>query len=81
MKNYIAAGFSPAKLNLGFATYGRTQSVQGQYTREAGISAYYEICKQVQNVVYDTNLGVPHGTLSGQTVFYDNKQSVAQKVL
>jgi hypothetical protein len=43
--------------------------------------AYYEICKQVQNVVYDTNLGVPHGTLSGQTVFYDNKQSVAQKVL
>ena len=37
LKNYIAAGFSPAKLNLGFATYGRTQSVQGQYTREAGI--------------------------------------------
>ena len=37
LKNYIAAGFSPAKLNLGFATYGRTQSVQGAYTREAGI--------------------------------------------
>jgi GH18 family chitinase len=41
LKNYIAAGFSPAKLNLGFATYGRTQSVQGQYTREGGISGFF----------------------------------------
>lgn len=42
--------------------------------------AYYEICSQVQNVVFDTNLRVPHGTVSGQTAFYDNKQSIAEKV-
>jgi hypothetical protein len=28
---------SPAKLNLGFPTYGRTQSAAGQYTAEPGI--------------------------------------------
>jgi hypothetical protein len=71
---------SPAKLNLGFATYGRTQSAAGQYTSEAGILAYYEICKSVSNVVYDSNYKVPHGTVSGQTCFYDNKQSIAEKV-
>lgn len=54
-------------------------SVTGAYTREAGISAYFEICKSVTNVVYDNNLKVPHGIVSGQTEFYDNKQSVADK--
>jgi hypothetical protein len=44
------------------------------------IKAYFEICSQVQNVVFDTNLRVPHGTVSGQTAFYDNKQSIAEKV-
>jgi hypothetical protein len=28
---------SPQKLNLGFATYGRTQTVGGDYTREPGV--------------------------------------------
>ena len=42
--------------------------------------AYYEICKQVSNVVYDQNYKVPHGTVSGQTAFYDNKQSITDKV-
>ena len=32
------------------------------------------------NVVYDPNSKVPHGTVSGQTCFYDNKQSIADKV-
>ena len=32
------------------------------------------------NVVYDATLQVPHGTVSGQTAFYDNKQSIAAKV-
>ena len=44
------------------------------------LKAYYEICNKATNVVYDQNLKVPHGTVSGETVFYDNKQSVAEKV-
>ena len=32
------------------------------------------------NVAYDSALQVPHGTIQGQTVFYDNKQSIAAKV-
>lgn len=32
------------------------------------------------NVVYDPISKVPHGTVSGQTCFYDNKQSIADKV-
>ena len=43
-------------------------------------TAYYEICKSVQNVVYDQNLKVPHGTVNGETAFYDNKQSIVEKV-
>jgi len=37
IKNYINAGMSPQKMNLGFATYGRTQNVGGDYTREPGV--------------------------------------------
>lgn len=65
---------------MGLAAYGRTQSVSGQYTREGGILAYYEICKAKTNYVYDSTIKAPNAIVSGQKVFYDDQTSVTEKV-
>ncbi|XP_035824887.1 chitotriosidase-1 [Aplysia californica] len=55
----------------------------GQYTREAGFLAYYEICKMLQEGANVTRLPderVPYLVLGNQWVGYEDKESLKEKV-
>ncbi len=72
-------GMSPQKLNLGFATYGRTQSTSGQYTRESGVLAYFEICQMKSDETFDENYKVPSARVGSEKVHFDNIRSITEK--
>jgi len=53
---------------------------KGQYTREAGFLAYYEICKMDLTVVQGSVVGAPYGYKGKSWIGYDDKASLVQKV-
>eukprot|EP00794_Sanderia_malayensis_P012903 gene12903-14233_t len=52
----------------------------GQYTREPGFLAYYEICKMQLTIVQHNAAGAPYGYAGDQWVGFDNRQSIMSKV-
>lgn len=56
--------------------------IPGQFTKEAGILAYYEICDFLQGASVHRLLGqqVPYATKGNQWVGYDDTESVKNKV-
>ena len=53
---------------------------KGQYTREAGFLAYYEICKLGLNIVSDNRVKAPYGHKGTIWVGFDDKSSLHFKV-
>ncbi|XP_060794065.1 acidic mammalian chitinase-like [Neoarius graeffei] len=86
------------KLRMGFATYGRTFQLSstasglgapssgpasaGNYTREAGVWSYYEICSFLQgtSIQWIQDQKVPYATKAGQWAGFDTKESFDIKV-
>ena len=58
----------------------RQQPYKGQYTREAGFLAYYEICKLGLTVVAENAVKAPYGYKNTIWVGYDDKHSLSYKV-
>lgn len=52
----------------------------GQYTKEGGFLAYYEICGMGLHVVHDNPLKAPYGYYNDQWVAFDDKRSLQGKV-
>ncbi|XP_063307636.1 acidic mammalian chitinase-like [Pelobates fuscus] len=91
-------GVPAEKLLVGFPTYGRTFRISsstceigmtasgagsaGQYTREAGFWAYYEICTWLNGASskWDEEQKVFYACKGNEWVGYDNKQSYECKV-
>lgn len=85
------------KLVMGIPTYGRSftlassktgvgapisgPGIPGQFTKEAGILAYYEVCDFLQGATVHRLLGqqVPYATKGNQWVGYDDLESVKNK--
>ena len=55
-------------------------SFEGEFTREPGHLAYYEICNQEGTRVWDDEGKVPYAYSGDQWVGYDDQQSLAVKV-
>ena len=53
---------------------------KGQYTREAGFLAYYEICKMGLQVVQKNAVKAPYGYKDTGWVGYDNQESLKYKI-
>ncbi|KAM3872057.1 acidic mammalian chitinase-like [Diretmus argenteus] len=93
MKYWRDHGTPVGKLNMGFATYGRTfrlssensqvgAPASGPSTGEAGLWSYYEICTFLQgaSVHLIKDQGVPYATKGNEWVGFDNKASFETKV-
>nr|AYD38868.1 acidic mammalian chitinase-like protein [Mytilus galloprovincialis] len=99
-KYWNSSGAPKGKLIIGLATYGRTftlsgsqtsigaaasgPGIKGQYTREAGIMSYYEICALQDSgkgqTVYDSEQMVPYYTDGSLWVGFDDEVSLAIKI-
>eukprot|EP00794_Sanderia_malayensis_P010199 gene10199-11247_t len=64
----------------GLGALARQAGQRGQYTREAGFLAYYEICKMPLTIVQDNAAKAPYGYTGNQWVGFDNQQSLMDKV-
>ncbi|XP_043932141.1 acidic mammalian chitinase-like [Protopterus annectens] len=98
MKYWRDNGTPAEKLIMGIPTYGRTfrltssntgvgapasgPAAAGQYTREAGFWAYYEICTFLQGATtaWITDQNVPYAYKGSEWVGYDNIKSIEGKV-
>ncbi|XP_053338529.1 acidic mammalian chitinase-like [Clarias gariepinus] len=98
MTYWMNQGAPVEKLRMGFATYGRTFNLSstvsglgassrgpapaGNFTREAGMLAYYEICSFLQgtSIQWIQDQKVPYATKGYQWVGFDNKESFDTKV-
>ncbi|XP_071129503.1 acidic mammalian chitinase-like isoform X2 [Mytilus edulis] len=99
-KYWNSSGVPKEKLIIGLATYGRTftlsgsqtgigaaasgPGIKGQYTREAGVMSYYEICALQESgkgqTVYDSEQMVPYYTDGSLWVGFDDEVSLAIKI-
>jgi len=55
----------------------------GEYTREAGFLAYYEICEMLQkgsNYIWDNEMKVPYLVKGNQWVGFDDERSIRNKM-
>ncbi|GCC29494.1 hypothetical protein chiPu_0007936, partial [Chiloscyllium punctatum] len=98
MNYWKEKGAPAEKLNVGFPTYGHTFRLAssdtgvgapasgagpaGQYTRQAGFLAYYEICTFLQSAAmkWDASQMVPYAYKGNEWVGYDNVQSFKDKI-
>ncbi|XP_078054046.1 acidic mammalian chitinase-like isoform X2 [Mustelus asterias] len=98
MKYWVKKGAPAEKLNVGFATYGHTFRLRtsahgvgapasgagpaGQFTRQAGFLAYYEICTLVKSATVEWNAPqmVPYAYTRAEWIGYDNVKSFQDKV-
>lgn len=53
---------------------------KGQFTREAGFLAYYEICNAGYTIVQDNKAGAPYGYKGQDWVGFENQASLVHKV-
>jgi len=65
---------------LGAAKHDWQKPRKGQYTREAGFLAYYEICKLGLTIVENNRVQAPYGHKGIDWVGFDNVQSLQYKV-
>ncbi|XP_077013569.1 chitinase-3-like protein 1 [Tamandua tetradactyla] len=74
--------FTLASANTGIRAPISGPGLAGHFTREAGILAYYEICKFLHGaIVYKlSNQQVPYATKGNQWVGYDDQESIKSKV-
>uniref|UniRef100_G3WIQ7 GH18 domain-containing protein n=1 Tax=Sarcophilus harrisii TaxID=9305 RepID=G3WIQ7_SARHA len=97
MKLWEKKGAPPKKLIMGFPTYGRTfdtlissrepgapafgPAPAGNYTKEAGVWAYYEICPFLEKAMkkWINAQRVPYAYMNNYWVGYDNVRSFAYK--
>ncbi|KAI8494146.1 Endochitinase 1 [Branchiostoma belcheri] len=95
---WLAGGVPASKINLGLGTYGRSFTTTGdnsirapasgggtagQYTREKGYLAYYEICtmlNQGATRVFHSEHLAPYAYQGNQWVGYDDVESLQYKV-
>ena len=70
----------PSNSGLGAPKHDWQKPHKGQYTREAGFLAYYEICKLGLNVVSDNRVNAPYGHKGTIWVGFDDKKSLHSKV-
>ncbi|XP_078098321.1 acidic mammalian chitinase-like [Mustelus asterias] len=98
MNYWRAKGAPAEKLIVGFPTYGRTFTLRtsqtgvgapvsgagqaGQFTREAGFWAYYEVCSFLNGatIKFIEDQKVPYAFKRGQWVGYDDQRSFTTKV-
>ncbi|KAI0988031.1 hypothetical protein GJ496_001723 [Pomphorhynchus laevis] len=99
MEYMESKGVPNNKLVMGLPLYGRVYGVSNnnaqfgdipsgscpafEYTRQAGMAAYYEICPLLDSDVtsnYDSNLEVPYAVGSGMFIGYDDPRSLKAKV-
>ena len=66
--------------NNGLGALSRQAGQRGQYTREGGFLAYYEICKMGLTMVHDNPTGAPYGYKGNQWVGFDTRDSLMTKV-
>jgi len=72
---------SPAQHGLAAATPQWSSSApKGQYTREAGFLAYYEICDAGYTVVKKNSVQAPYGYKGNAWVGFDDQDSLIHKV-
>ena len=69
----------PSDSGLGAPKHDWQKPHKGQYTREAGFLAYYEICKLGLNVVTVNGVEAPYGHKGTIWVGFDNKGSLHNK--
>ncbi|GCB80182.1 hypothetical protein scyTo_0018892 [Scyliorhinus torazame] len=97
MKYWKTKGAPADKLNVGFPTYGHTFRLTssshgvgapssgagpaGQYTRQAGFLAYYEICTLLKSATMEWNAAqvVPYAYTASEWIGYDNVKSFKAK--
>ena len=70
----------PKNSGLGAPKHDWQKPHKGQYTREAGFLAYYEICKLGLNIVSDNPVKSPYGHKGTIWVGFDNEHSLHFKV-
>lgn len=92
-------GAPKEKLIIGMPTYGRTFTISGpkntvnspasgggkagEYTKEAGFLAYYEICEMLRNgaaYIWDDEMKVPYAIHGDQWVGFDDEKSIRYKM-
>ena len=67
----------PSRTELGAPASG--VGTPGQYTKEGGFLAYYEICRMGLRVVHDNAAGAPYGFSQDQWVAFDDMRSLERK--
>jgi len=70
----------PGNSGLGAPKHDWQKPHKGQYTREAGFLAYYEICKLGLNIVSNNAVMAPYGHKGTIWVGFDDKHSLHYKV-
>ena len=70
----------PSNSGLGAPKHDWQKPHKGQYTREAGFLAYYEICKLGLNVVTVNGVKAPYGHKGTIWVGFDDKHSLHYKI-
>ncbi|KAL1130578.1 hypothetical protein AAG570_011824, partial [Ranatra chinensis] len=92
-------GAPKEKLIIGMPTYGRTFTLStpksgvnspasgggkaGEFTKEAGFLAYYEICEMLRNgaaYVWDDEMKVPYCITGDQWIGFDDEKSIRYKM-
>jgi len=69
--------------NRGIGAPATGAGAAGEFTREAGFLAYYEICRMRNGggvTTYEPDQRAPYTSLGNQWVGYDNQQSLREKV-
>ena len=68
------------RTNTGLGSLSRQSGRRGQYTREGGFLAYYEICRMGLTMVTDNAAGAPYGYKGDQWIGFDTRESLMDKV-
>ena len=70
---------SPLKMRI-ITALAPLSPPKGQYTREPGFLAYYEICKMGLTLVTENAVKAPYGYKSRGWVGFDDQQSLKYKI-
>ena len=70
----------PNNNGLGAPKHDWQKPHKGQYTREAGFLAYYEICKLGLNIVTNNTVKAPYGHKDTIWVGFDDQESLQYKI-